>query len=384
MRIAALALCTLLGIPVAALPQSQAIAGGPEYAKLRLIRVKAPAVERAATTQFLAADAKGHPLLLRGDSLEVFGLGPDAGFDRRIGQLTCDRSSGPVYAAAMDPVSLSWAVGLAGSAKEVDLCDFSEQTTPPEIGWVISSVTYSSSGPLVGVTCLGPRPGLTSGHEKSVPRVFGLQDGRWQPIAWAPVAESKEMPANPMDGMAEAKAMSDASYCAGPNGALWAASWNSYHLQKLSSSATPEHDIVVGSGEMAWHKLDKEEEGHEQRASAAAGANRLMVPSSSAGVPRGVVRALVCARDGYLYLVVSTPEGLALDRYNPSQSSLDRVMLDGATVSSGPMTVALTSDQLWLGGRLATDGIWRIPSEDLDTAHWKPVKNVKADGKPWG
>jgi hypothetical protein len=107
------------------------------------------------------------------------------------------------------------------------------------------------------------------------------------------------------------------------------------------------------------------------------------VPVSAEGVPRGVVRALVCARNGDVYLVVSTPAGLALDRYNPSQRTLDRVLLAGAHISSsGPMTAALTGDTFWLAGRLTTDGIWRIPLEELVNASWKPVKDAREDGKP--
>jgi hypothetical protein len=73
---------------------------------------------------------------------------------------------------------------------------------------------------------------------------------------------------------------------------------------------------------------------------------------------------------------------LALDRFDPSQNLLERVLLDGVTVSSGPMTAALSGDELWLGGRLAADGLWRISLEDLTAARWKPVKGVTIDGKP--
>jgi len=58
------------------------------------------------------------------------------------------------------------------------------------------------------------------------------------------------------------------------------------------------------------------------------------------------------------------------------------VLLDEAKVSTGPMTAALSGDELWLGGRLAGDGLWRISAEALASAHWKPVKGVTIDGKP--
>jgi hypothetical protein len=374
-RAFAMGACFLVGLASAGVAQDRAA----NYASVRADRVAAPALKGPLAAQYLAADDKGNPQVLRGDTFEVFSLGVDATFDHRLGRLACDPSSGPAYAAAMDPWGKSWALGWA---MEVAICDFARQERPPALQWVISSLAYSALGPLVGVTSAGPVPDVGT-RRKAVPRVFALKDHQWQPVAWAPITHFKEKPASPLEGMAAAKAMSDASYCSGPNDALWMASWNSYHLAKLSTSEVPEHEVVVGSGEVELRKLDSQAQEQEQRESDAQGANRLPVPVSAEGVPRGVVRALVCARDGDVYLVVSTPAGLALDRYNPSQRTLDRVLLVGAHMSSsGPMTAALTGDTLWLAGRLTTDGIWRIPLEELVNAPWKPVKDAREDGKP--
>jgi hypothetical protein len=150
--------------------------------------------------------------------------------------------------------------------------------------------------------------------------------------------------------------------CTGPKSVIWLALWNSYQLQRVSASERPDREVAVGSGEVEWEKQEK----------------------TGRTIPRGVVRALLCAPEGVVYLVVSTADGLALDRFNPSQSALERVLLDGATVSSGPMTAALVADGLWLGGRFAADGLWRTSLEDLASAHWKPVKDARIDGKPLG
>jgi hypothetical protein len=348
-----------------------------------LTRVEAPALKGTNATQFLAANSKGQLFLLRGDTLEVFRLGSDGGFDRRVGKLACELSTESefAYAAAMDPKGTTWAVG---SPHELALCDFEKERRPEGLKWVISSLTFSRSGPLVAVTDLGPAPGAAEArYKRTEPRVFGLKDDRWEPIAWGPVSEGK-MPANPLDFMAEGKAESDALICAGRKDAIWRASWNTYRLQKLSSSENPEHEVVVGKGEVEWQKLDQKERAREAGDRKAQGL--FLVPGSGPGgpVPRGVLRALLCAPEGVLYLVVSTDEGLALDRFDPSQNLLERVLLDGPKeqVSSGPMTAALVGDEIWLGGRLVRDGIWRISPEDLAAARWKPVKGVSIDGKP--
>jgi hypothetical protein len=382
MQTASLLLCTFLALPFSAGSEPRAAVGTSGYEKLRLTRVEAPPLKDSNATQFLAVDSKGHPLLLRGDTLEVFRLGADASFDHRLGKLACDLSSDPAYAAALEPKGSTWAVS---SSRELALCDFVKEQRPPGLEWTVSSLTYSRSGPLVAVTSLGPHAEAGEPQfRKRVPRVFGLADGRWHPVAWAPVLELKEMPKNPLDVLAEGKAQSDALICTGPKDAIWLAAWNTYRLQKLSASEKPEREIVVGSGNVEWQKLDKKEQDREARNRAAQGSNPLLQAFSVSAVPRGVVRALLCGRDGVLYLVVSTDEGLALDRFDPVQNVLERVLLGEATVSSGPMTAALGTDQLWLGGRVAADGLWRISLDDLAAARWKPVKGVRSNGKPVG
>ncbi|HEV3458865.1 MAG TPA: hypothetical protein VHG32_20120 [Thermoanaerobaculia bacterium] len=131
----------------------------------------------------------------------------------------------------------------------------------------------------------------------------------------------------------------------------------------VSASEKPEREIAVGSSEVEWQKQEK----------------------TGRTVPRGVVRALVCAQEGVLYLLVfNRADGLALDRFDPSINVLERVLLDGATVSSGPITAALGADELLLGSRVAADGLWRISLENLAAARWKRVTGVRIDRKPAG
>jgi hypothetical protein len=389
MRFPALVLCALLAIPSGARSQPPAATGSSGYAKLRLTRVEAALLKDANATQFLAADLQGHLFLLRGDTLEVFRQGNGASFDRRMGKLACGRLADTAYAAAMDPRGWRWAVG---SPDGLALCDFAKEQRSPGLDWEVSSVTFSRSGPLVAVAASGPTPDVATGQfQTKVPRVFGLEDDRWHPVIWAPVPELKDLPkdrmaaiaqikANPLGAWTAVKARSDSLICAGPKDAIWLASSNSYRLQKVSVSGSlqPEREIVVGNGEVEWQKATAEERQHLARDLQAQGGHLIR----GSALPRGVIRALLCGGDGVVYLVVATTDGLALDRFSPSQNVLERVLLDGVTVSSGPMTVALAADELWLGGRMAADGLWRISLEDLDAARWQPVKDVTIDGKP--
>jgi hypothetical protein len=383
MRYSALVCCLFLA-PARLPAQPRSAAAAPGYQQLPLTQLHVPALKDSNATQFLAADNKGHLYLLRGDTLEVFGSG-ERSFDRRVGKLACKLSSATAYAAALDPAGSTWAVA---SSTEVALCDFEKERRPPGLDWVVSSLGYSRSGPLVVVASLGPPPDVGTGYFKTKdPRVFGIVDDRWQPLVWAPIADYTDLKAMPANPLAQGKAESDASNCIGRKDAIWLASWNSYRLQKVSSSSVkPEREVIVGSGEIEWQKLDKQQREREAHLRRAQDIDLVQGPPTDA-VPRGVIRALLCGRDGALYLVVSTADGLALDRFDPAQNVLERVLLDGATVSSGPMTAAFASDQLgaeqlWLGGRLAADGLWRISSDDLAAAHWKPVKDARIDGRP--
>jgi|ERR1700720_2012711 len=377
MRYAALLVGTSLALPSGASSQPQAATGTSGYEKVHLTRVGAPSLKDSNATQFLAADSKGHPFLLQGDTLEVFRLGADDAFDRRMGRLACGHSD-TAYAAAMDPTGSTWAVS---SPTELELCDFVKEQRPQGLDWVVSSLIFSrSGGPLVAITGIGRPPDAAEArYKRTQPRVLGLRDDHWQPVVWGPIPELKEQPTNPMP---QIKAQTDALICAGPKDAIWLASWNSYRLQKVSASEKPEREIVVGSGEVEWQKLETKERDRENQERRAHGTD-LIQGSAAKTVPRGVVRALLCGpRERVLYLVVSTVDGLALDRFDPSQNVLERVLLDGVTVSAGPMTAALAADELWLGGRRGADGLWRISLEDLAAARWKPVTGVKADGKP--
>jgi hypothetical protein len=154
------------------------------------------------------------------------------------------------------------------------------------------------------VTALGPPPDATNYFKRTVPRVFGLKDGRWQPVVSMPAAESKrpvpadclavqaELAAHGREVLAESRAESDALLCITAKDEIWLASWNSYRLQRVPAGEKargPEREIVVGSGDVEWSKLSKSEQERAARESQVQGSG--LVPSTVGGAaPRGVVR----------------------------------------------------------------------------------------------
>ena len=95
-----------------------------------------------------------------------------------------------------------------------------------------------------------------------------------------------------------------------------------------------------------------------------------------------VIRAMTAGRDGAVYLLVETKEGLALDRFQPALLSLDRVLLAGLELGPGLPTMAAGNLGLYIAAWRGGDGMGLIDSEALDKADWKPVRNAVLNGQP--
>ena len=357
-------------------PQARAADPAPGYGKLRPARLRT-GFQKASATQFLSADRKGRLFLLRGDTLEVFRLRVD-GDPESVGTLACRQPKENTYAAAMDPGGSTWAV--ASTAFDLAICGFTEQRRPSGLVGIVSSLAFSGTGPLVSVVPFG-RGGMDAAGRVSakVPLVFKLEGSAWKPVHAAPFPEMAQD--SPIGFMTRLKAQTDSLLCAGPKGSLWLASWNSYRVEEVSSFEKARKTLTVGKGGIEWVKLTAE----ERAANDADIKKRGMDPGQNRGgqvYPQNVIRATVCAPDGAVYLFVTTGEGLALDRFEPAQRSVERILLDGVKVSGGPMSATLAGGDLFFGGRYVQDGLWRIRLEDLADAPWKPVRGARINGKP--
>lgn len=370
-----LAVALALSLPaLAAQPLPNAAPSG--YEKVRPERVRLSLPGKTAVTQFLASDRKGRAYLLRGDTLEVFRLGSPAAELDPLGRLACRRPSEGALAAAMDPSGSTWVLSPTGF--DLALCDFSEEKRPAGWSGMISSLAYSRTSPLAAVVPFGGGTDATD-DGRLKPRVLALERGRWEPVVMAPFPEAPR-PA-PHGWLTQLKAETDTLLCADAKGLLWLASWNAYKVRKVSpGSSEPREELVVGAGRVEWKDF-----GSEEREGIAAGATkRGLDPAKNQGgraYPQNVIRAILCSRDGLVYLVVSTDQGLALDRFDPSLRSLERVLLGGVEVGQGPMTAVLNNDGLLLAGRLVKDGVWRVAVADLESARWKPVPGARVNGK---
>jgi hypothetical protein len=278
----------------------------------------------------------------------------------------------------MDLSGSTWVVSPTGF--DLAICDFVEEKRPSGWSGIISSLAYSRTGPLASVVPFGGGLDSAAPVDNLKPRVFELDRDRWKPVFSAPFPEMSKAPAN--GWMTQLKAETDTLLCADAKGSLWLASWNTYRVQKISAtSEKAEKELVVGSGKIEWEDFSTQ----ERQAIASSVKRNGLDPAKNQGGrarPQSVIRSILCGPGGLVYLVVSTGEGLALDRFDPSLGSLERILLDGMEVGRGPITAVLGAYDLVLGGRLIEDGLWRLSLADLEAARWKPVSGGRLNGRP--
>jgi hypothetical protein len=156
---------------------------------------------------------------------------------------------------------------------------------------------------------------------------------------------------------------------------------NAYRLRRYSALGALQDELTVGGGKISWGERTEKEWRETEEAAKKAGfagwSRRSMSPVRAAEV----VRALAVGHDGAVYLLVNTDQGLALDRFDTTLLTLDRVILKGVDVP-GKFMMAGGKQGLYISAWAASNGVWHIGSETLQAADWQPVEEVVLNGQP--
>ncbi len=316
--------------------------------------------------QKVQADAQGNVFLLRGDTLEVYPISKKGELGEPSRLEPARSLDGPVLDAAMGSSPGDWLIRLP---REVRWFVSGKEKTLPPLPWQPWSVTFLHGTPVVGVlpkkapvNGMAIRPSEEEAPQK-VAAVLELSGDRWSAL----VEE-----ASPAGQDTNAVVESCGRTLLGDRqGKLWTARNYAYVLDRYSPAGHRLLRVEVDKGKVD-HKQEKDvPPPPEVRSGDRAHFHPFL------GVLK--VSRLTEGLDHRIYLLVQGEKGPSLDRYDPTESTLERTSLD--VQLPGNATLAAGRDALYLVAHSGDHGRWRISWEELDQAAWKPV-HVDGEAPP--
>jgi len=380
MRIAGVVLTMLAVVRPAGVA---AAATEPGFAPISAERVLGQASpDKPEAFQFLRGDAKGRLYLLRGDTLAVDQLQPSGKLTPATKPPAEPASDDSVITdAALSPDGDQWLL-LIGHERLAVLKEEKLRALPAPV-WVVSALVFTVDGPAIAVLPVQE----TSGEDATTPPArasfdkpplllgFDEQKGQWQTLVPGKVFRRSESRVPlPLEIRAERASI----VTTGAKGSLWLAQQDAYALRQFSRAGKIEASLAVSGGSVQWKDRTEDD---WKRLETSAASSHMKVQRSQLGSLQAtrVVRALT-VEGSRVYLVVETPAGLALDRWDAVTQVLDRVRLANITASPSRLSVAAAHDGLYLAGGHLGEPVWRLDWQRLEEAKWKPVPNAVAEG----
>lgn len=333
--------------------------------------------------QFIQADLQGRVFVLRGSpALEVYRLENGAlRFIEALQGATAGVKEGELW---VEPARLSrggdaWFLFVKPTTIEV--FEGGKRTQTIESHWEVTDLAEGSSKLVVAVsnseinTSTPEGPGLVS------PPLVREWDGRrWATLIQGQYRDEETRPGATWHQMDLAAYTLRIAFT--PEGQLWVANAFAPRLRHYSASGSLEDEIVQGDGKISWLELKPDDVSKQQakvdEALTKAGFHAPMGVSTTA--PREACRGIAVGRDGYIYLLADTEQGLALDRYLPSLPTYERVLLTGLNLGTGRPSFIAGRSALIVGARIGNGGTWEIPYEALTGAKWESVPGVTRNG----
>lgn len=326
--------------------------------------------------QFLQADARGHVFVLNGETLELFDV--DSTGDLRKKSVLERKSGSPSVAAweaAMSP-SGDWL--LWQPPNELRYFRSGEEVQIPATAWAVSALGVLQGSPILGVlpASVGAPAATADPRDELTPVILSADDSAWKILVARKPFERENRKAGLMQ---EVHTACDVHLATSSDGTFWLASQNAYLLKEYAATGKAKDEVRVGEGKVRW--VDRSDKDWKEIEKAAQSQGRGFERSNFAPV-RGVLvnRAITVSRDGRVYLLVETDDGLALDRYDSTALTLERVLLRSIDPGPGRLNLAAGQDGLYIGGRTGAAGRWRVAWETLDQAPWRPVPNAERNG----
>jgi hypothetical protein len=339
--------------------------------------------------QFVQADATGHVFLLRTDPLAVVPLTSTGtlGEPVPLDRLPTGQEHAFIRDAALAPDGGSWL--LLDIAQGPRLFRDGKEQPGPELGWRVTAVALPRGEPWAAVLPM-PRHGLrlikrpegqvTMDAQESPPLVMRLADSGWASV----VREDYDFASTDWrEARGRLQLSRDARLAPDPAGGVWLAEEYGYRLRRFSPAGKVRAEVTVGPGRPVLMQRSPAEIA-KQLASAEASAGHKLDPGSARFSATHQVEGLAVARDGRVYVLAEAAgEGngphLALDRFDPSGPTVERVLLD-RIAAHGRASIALGRDGLYIAKFSGEEGLWRLRWDQLDEAKWQRLGNARLDG----
>lgn len=371
--------CFLSGLAYAA---AQEAPGDPRYSTVRATRLDL-ASKAWEELQFIQADLQGRLFVLRGSPvLEVYRL---EGADLRLDQALEGATAGvPPDAMWVEQARLSRAGDrwfLFVKPTTIEVFEGGKRTQTIKSHWEVTDLAAGAPGLVVAVS--------NSEIDTSTPEGPGLWRPplvrEWDGKRWNTKVEGAYRDEETRPGAS--KRLQDlAAYSSRlaftPEGRFWVANAYAPRLRHYSASGVLEDEIVLGDGKVRWLDAKPENIAAQQAeidAALARGGFRAKLGAPTTA-PREAYRGLTVGRDGYIYLLAETDQGLALDRYLPSLPTYERVLLSGLDLGPGRPSFVAGRHALVFGARFGKGGTWELSYEDLGEAKWKSVVGATRNG----
>jgi len=332
----------------------------------------APGVEWSGQ-QYPGVDAKGRVFLLRGETLDVYPVRSNGslGEPRRLQASRVDQPA-PVLDAQMDPHG-DWVL-LHGA--EVRWFRSGEEEIVPTVDWLVTAVELAHGRPLVAVAPFKFHQ-HSKLHQRPIPRLLTATGDDWSTLV------ESDLRTLPPPSLAASTAASGHLHVSA-DGEIWFAKLYGYQLTSFSPAGRQRLDVKVDGAEVRHHKNgDRQVEAAAEDLETARA--RTAHPERHAIEVQTAIQAILDlaeGRDGRIHLLVHNPDGpgLALDRLDPLEGVLERVVLSDA-VAHGAMSLVAGNDGFYLVPFSGREDRYLVRWEALDQATWEPVERVEIDGR---
>lgn len=349
-----------------------------ELPRLRPERVHV-AAEEARGPQFLAADAKGRLVLLRGLQpafYEVDSSGevrPWGDPDSR--QSALESAVSRVLDAALSPEG-SW---ILRTPERILTISRHETEVLAKSRWSAVAVALPDR-PVAAVIPVVEGRVVPRYDADAPPLLLEHTSSGWRPLALEPWSEVETR----VDGGEHTHRMyRELCLARASSGGLWAAHRYLYRLRKYSESGRELLDLTLAPEATPEHLDEDAVEELRQELEAEAELYGMEGAEIEPFTAKATIQAVAEGRDGKVYLYVAPgifgPEPL-LDRYDPLNHRLERAVLE--MEHSGRVTLASANDGLWIGATAGRHKIWRIGWPKLDELGWERVSGLHSDGVP--